>query len=250
MSRTYGWIKDVHDPRDRKFSVPAQIAAAPLPPSIDLRSLCPPVYNQERLGSCTANAIAAALEFDAMKQGQPAVIPSRLFIYYNERVMEGTVDQDAGAQIRDGIKSVATQGVCPESEWPYDISQYAVQPPQSCYTDAAKHLALVYESITQDLDDLRGALAANLPFVFGFDVYARFESEEVAQTGIVPMPRWPQRCIGGHAVMAVGYDDSKEMFLVRNSYGADWGQQGYFEMPYDYVDSDLASDFWQIRTVS
>ena len=160
-ARKYGWIRDLPDQRDRKFRLlRGTEAPTALPSSVDLRPHCPPVYDQGELGSCTANAIAAALEFDAARQGLAVNTPSRLFIYYNERVLEGTVGSDSGAQIRDGIKSIAQWGDCPETEWPYDINQFAIQPPQSCYSDAAKHLALVYESLDQDLNDLRGWTAS------------------------------------------------------------------------------------------
>jgi C1A family cysteine protease len=249
-SRKYGWIRDLPDQRDRKFKfLRGALAAAPVPPSVDLRGQCPPVYDQGDLGSCTANAIAGALQFDAARQGLPANTPSRLFIYYNERVLEGTVATDSGAQIRDGIKSVAQWGDCPETEWPYDVNQFAVEPPQSCYSDAAKHLAVLYESVDQDLDDLRGCLAAGFPFVFGFTVYQSFESEAVARTGVVPLPGWFERPLGGHAVMAVGYDDASSRFTVRNSWGPSWGDQGYFYFPYEYMTGRLSSDFWTIRTV-
>ena len=249
-TRKYGWIRDLPDQRDRKFKLALDASAAvALPSSVDLRPQCPPVYDQGELGSCTANAIAAALEFDAARQGLTVSTPSRLFIYYNERAMEGTVGSDSGAQIRDGIKSVAQWGDCPETEWPYDVSQFAVEPPQSCYDDAAKHLALVYESVNQDLNDLRGCLAAGFPFVFGFTAYASLESDYVARTGQVPMPHWFERAIGGHAVMAVGYDDASSTLTVRNSWGPGWGDGGYFYFPYAYMTSSLSSDFWTIRTV-
>src|SRR5581483_6823476 len=199
----------------------------------------------------TANAIAAAIEFDRLKQRLDDFMPSRLFIYYNERDMEGTVASDAGAMIRDGIKVVNQFGACMESEWPYDINQFTVKPPQAAYDSAMQHKALAYLSIPQNLFQLKGCLAAGFPFVFGFTVYESFESEQMAQTGIMTMPKPNEQSLGGHAVLAVGYDDNTQMFIVRNSWGADWGQGGYFMMPYTYMTSpDLADDFWTIRLVA
>jgi len=246
----YGWIPDLPDRRDHRFVAAAGEPAPPAPPHVDLRSGCPPVYDQGQLGSCTGNAIAGALEFERIKQGLNDFTPSRLFIYYNERVIEGTVASDSGAQLRDGIKSVATQGDCPETEWPYDISQFAVQPPAQCYTDAVKYGVVQYQSVAQDLADMRACLAAGYPFVFGFTVYESFESAAVAQTGQVPMPGWFERAVGGHAVVAVGYDDPTTVFIVRNSWGASWGDAGYFYLPYAYLaDANLADDLWTIRLV-
>jgi C1A family cysteine protease len=248
--RRYGWIRDLPDHRDRCYTAEPP-GFGPLPPSVDLRAGCPPVYDQGQLGSCTANAIAAALEFDRKKQGLPDFTPSRLFIYYNERAMEGTIASDSGAQIRDGIKSVATQGDCPEAEWPYDPAVFAVQPAAQCYADAVKYKAVQYAAVGQDERSVKTCLANGYPFVFGFTVFAAFESEPVAQTGQVPMPGLfagpPQ---GGHAVLCVGYDDATSMFTVRNSWGPDWGDKGYFYMRYQYLLSDqYADDFWTISLV-
>src|SRR5690349_8351692 len=113
----YGWLPDIPDHRDRLYAAPVELAGAP-PARADLRPQCPPVYDQGELGSCTANAIAGAIEFDRLKQKLADFTPSRLFIYYNERVIEHSVDSDSGAQIRDGIKTTAKLGDCPESEWP------------------------------------------------------------------------------------------------------------------------------------
>jgi C1A family cysteine protease len=247
----YGWIPDLPDVRDYSFAAPREVLVK-LPPSVDLRSQCPSVYDQGELGSCTANAIAAAIEFDLMKQKQKSIfIPSRLFLYYNERVMEGTVASDSGAQIRDGIKSVSKQGDCPENLWPYDVAKFAKKPPQTCYKSATKYTAVNYQSVTQDSNQLKGCLASGYPFVFGFTVYDSFESKTVAKTGNAPMPKKDEKTLGGHAVMAVGYDDSKQWFVVRNSWGPNWGMQGYFTLPYNYVgNSKLASDFWTIRVMS
>ena len=247
----YGWIPDLPDARDHLYAAPMAVAAA-LPPRADLRPECPPVYDQGQLGSCTANAIAAAVEFDQMKQTLPDVFaPSRLFIYYNERSIEGTVGQDSGAQIRDGIKSVGQQGDCPETEWPYVIARFAAKPPAKCYKDAVQYRALSYQRVAQNLPQMKGCLASGYPFVFGFTVYESFEGPQVAKSGIVPMPSTKERAIGGHAVMAVGYDDSKQMFIVRNSWGPSWGLKGYFLMPYAYLtQSGLSNDYWTIRVVA
>jgi C1A family cysteine protease len=247
----YGWIPDLPDHRDHIFLAPVPVLAA-LPPSVDLRPGCPAtVYDQGQLGSCTANAIAAAFEFDLGKQQLADFMPSRLFIYYNERRMEGTVDTDSGAMIRDGIKSLAKQGVCTEDAWPYNIPKFADQPPPECYTQATANRAVSYQRVPQVLNQLRGCLAHGYPFVFGFTVYESFESDEVARTGVVNLPAAGETALGGHAVLAVGYDDASARFLVRNSWGAGWGQAGYFTIPYAYLtDRGLASDFWAVVQVS
>jgi len=198
------------------------------------------------------NAIGAAIQFDRMKQNlSPDFIPSRLFIYYNERVMEGTVSIDHGAQIRDGIKSVAKQGVCPEKDWPYDISKFAMRPPPADYREALQSRAVGYSRLVQNANLLKGCLASGFPFVFGFTVYESFESQAVAPSGVVPMPSSGEQVVGGHAVLAVGYDDSTQRFIVRNSWNTNWGMAGYCTMPYAYVrDPNLADDLWTIRLIA
>ena len=258
--RYYGWSPDLPDHRDLLYAVPPPAAAKASSSVVDLRPGCPPVYDQGQLGSCTGNAIAGAIEFDLLKQKLSDFPPSRLFIYYNERVIEHDVPMDNGAQIRDGIKSVAAQGVCSEKTWPYsDKNQdpnpcpkcaYAKKPSTKAYNEAKKHLIKSYQRVPQDLTDLKGCLAEGYPFVFGFTVYASFESQAVANSGIVPMPAAGEKVVGGHAVLAVGYDDTKQQFIVRNSWGTNWGIAGYFMMPYAYLtDSNLADDLWTIRMV-
>jgi len=254
----YGWVKDTPDPRDLLFTASPVVAAKPLPKSADLRPGCPPVYNQLQVGSCTGNSIAGAFEFAQKKQLLADFMPSRLFIYYNERAIEHTTGQDAGAQIRDGIKTVVKQGVPPESDWPYSQNMAIVteKPDAKAYTDALQHKVIAYHRIsaTQSkawLTLMKSCLADGYPFVFGFTVYAAFESAQVAKSGIVPMPKKGEEVVGGHAVMAAGYNDAKKAVLVRNSWGAGWGIKGYFWMPYAYIsDHSLASDFWTIRGVT
>ena len=231
------------------YSAPEEVLAA-LPKKVDLKSKLPKVYDQGHLGSCTANAIGAAFEFDEMQSGAADFMPSRLFIYYNERAIEGTVDSDSGAMIRDGIKSVASDGVCPEPEWPYDVARFTRKPSAKCYQDARLDRAVSYQRLIQDLNQMKGCLASGYPFVFGFTVYESFESPGVARTGHAPMPRVGERAVGGHAVMAVGYDEAKQWFVVRNSWGTVWGIKGYFTMPYAYLlQPGLSQDFWTIRLV-
>jgi C1A family cysteine protease len=247
MTHAMGWRPQLNDQRDYRLALPM---AKPLPIWWNLRPYCPAVYDQGQLGSCTANAIAGLIEFDMIKQRLPSFTPSRLFIYYNERVMEGTTASDAGAIIRDGLKSVGTQGACPETDWPYDVNAFATQPPTRCYTDAKLDRAVSYYYVQQTLIAMQVCLAAGYPFVFGFTAYQELESDAVAATGILPMPKPRAAPIGGHAVMAVGYNDKQQRFYCRNSWGAGWGQGGYFTMPYNYLLSpNLAADFWTIRTV-
>jgi C1A family cysteine protease len=242
----YGWVPDRPDQRDQLYSA---IAAPPkkLPPKVDLSAGCSTVENQGQLGSCTANALVGNLEFLERKAGQVVSDLSRLFIYYNERAMEGTINEDAGAMIRDGVKSLVKLGVCTEKEWPYNIAKFAQKPPPACYKKAADHHVISYHRILS-LQQMRQCLAEGYPFVFGFSVYDAFESEAVAKTGILNLPKPGEKQLGGHAVCAVGYDDSTKRVLVRNSWGADWGLKGYFTMPYDYIsNNNLADDLWTIR---
>jgi C1A family cysteine protease len=248
--KRYGWIPDLPDRRDRVFAAPAATLRA-LPPRADLQPDCPPVYDQGALGSCTAQALAAALQFDQGRQGQrDAFTPSRLFIYYNERAIEGTIEEDAGAMLRDGIKSVAKQGAPHETVWPYLIPKFRARPPAAAYRDGQRHQALLYQRVPRLLEQMQGCLAEGYPFVFGFSVYESFESATVATTGAVPMPRPREALLGGHAVLAVGYDEPSQRFLVRNSWGPGWGRGGYFTMPYEYLlDAGLSDDFWTVRLI-
>jgi len=243
----YGWIPDLPDHRDLKYV--SLMSVDTLPVSVDLRPYCPPIYDQGNLGSCTANAISAAIEFDQFKQKLKfPFVPSRLFIYYNERVIEGSVKSDSGAMIRDGIKTVAKQGAPPEKYWPYIESKFRKKPTATSYKKATYYTVTKYQSVGQTVDEMKACLSSGFPFVFGFTVYESFESQTVAQTGIVSMPTPNESVLGGHAVLCVGYNDATQRFIVRNSWGDSWGQHGYFEMPYAYLaNPDLSDDFWVVN---
>ena len=243
----YGWLPDLPDQRDWLFPKVTATALQKLPSAVDLRGQCSPVENQGNLGSCTANALVGALEFLELKDGQPLVDLSRLFVYYNERALEGTVNQDSGAFLRDGIKSLAKLGVCLEKAWPYKVADFTKKPKAACYLQAKKHLISSYQRLAT-LDEMRACLAGGYPFVFGFTVYESFESKTVARTGVLNMPKPGEAVVGGHAVVGVGYDDKSKRFLVRNSWDTNWGKKGYFTMPYAYLaDRNLSDDFWTIR---
>jgi C1A family cysteine protease len=245
--RKYSWHPDLPDHRDLGYE--QRIKVARLPTSVDLTHYCSQVEDQGDLGSCTGNAIAGHLEFLEDEDGVPFKDISRLFIYYNERLMEGTVGQDAGARIRDGIKGLAKYGAAGEVVWPYDIKKFATKPPKAAYADGlTRKISSYYRIADGDLASMMDCLAQGFPFVFGFSVYEDFESAQVARTGLLRMPTSGERLLGGHAVLAVGYSQITRRVLVRNSWGPSWGRRGYFTMPFDYISSkNLANDFWTIR---
>ena len=242
----YGWLPDLPDHRDHPYQARRRTVRA-LPRSVDLRKHCSSIENQGALGSCTANALVGALEYLQIKNGRAATDLSRLFVYYNERAIEGTVSQDSGAMLRDGIKSLASLGVCAETLWPYAIARFAQRPPRVCFARALQHRITDYQRLST-LPDMRNCLASGYPFVFGFTVYESFESAAVAKSGVVNLPRSGEAVLGGHAVCAVGYDDRSRRFTIRNSWGRGWGMQGYCTMPYAYLaDRNLSDDFWTVQ---
>ena len=248
QGRKFGWKHDLYDPRDIKFKVTAPIA---LPPLFDLRPQCPPIYDQGQLGSCTANALGAAFQFEQMKQSKPNFIPSRLFIYYNERSIENSINDDGGAMIRTGIKTLVDAGVCPETMWKYNEGKFKSKPCPDCYATALDNQVQEYLRLSSNNTyDTKQCLVSGYPVIFGFTLYESFMTDDVANSGEVPIPLPNEAPIGGHAVLAVGYDDEKNSLIVRNSWGTSWGLNGYFYLPYWYINTPyVADDFWTIRLV-
>jgi C1A family cysteine protease len=244
--RRYGWKPSLPDLRDH-IADSSELAVLE---EVDPRAELPPIFDQGQLGSCTANAVAAAVEYDAKLNGSDPGPLSRLWIYYYERKLEGSpADQDTGAYGRDGFKVCKTLGVPLEEHWPYDIAKFAQEPPASLADDARQHRISNYRAVPRNLDSIKAVLSNRQTIAFGFTVYESFESQEVAQTGIVPMPSRNEKVLGGHEVLLVGYlKDEVNYGLVRNSWGTGWGLQGYFLMPWSYIlDANLASDFRTIR---
>ena len=242
----YGWRPDHPDARDRLY---ADIAQPPkrLPRRVDLRAWCPAVATQGSIGSCTAHALVGHLEFLTKKAGRRAVHLSRLFLYYNARVLEHTADADEGAMIRNGVKTLVKLGVCTETLWPYKVRRFAQKPPAPCYAQAVDHQVTSYHRI-RGLEQMRQCLAEGYPFVFGLTIFEAFEAEAIRHTGVLHLPKRGEKDCGGHSVCAVGFDDAARRLLVRNSWGADWGRKGYFTVPYNYVaNPKLADDFWTLR---
>ncbi len=202
MPRTiarFGWTPDLPDHRDQVYSI-ARTATEVVPAKMDLRKKCPPVTNQMSLGACTGHAIGAMMDFHARKQpGQASFVSSSLFIYYNERALEGTIRADAGAQIRDGVKVVSKLGTAPESLWPYSDANPGVfqrKPSKAAYTAAKKNVASSYQRLPRTLAAFRACLAAGNPFVFGFSVYESFDSDAVAKTGLLQLPKTGESMLG------------------------------------------------------
>lgn len=248
LGRVYGWKRDIITTSSKvlyhQFLIPGHQTAIQ---NVNLRPLMPPVYDQGKLGSCTANALACCYQYDQIKQKEPnPFMPSRLFIYYNERRCEGHVSTDSGAEIKDGVETLSTIGVCDEIMWTYDISKFAEEPPETCYTSALNHLCSSYRKIDQTQQQIKQALIEGYPVVCGIMVYESFEGKTVEQTGNVPLPNLTsEKLLGGHAITLVSFDDTTSTFGFRNSWGEGWGDKGYGTLPYSYVlDTGLASDFW------
>lgn len=228
-----GWIRDLPDHRDYKYSLPTQLE---LPPSTTLNHTT--IYNQGQLGSCTAQATSSAFQFL-----HPTYKPSRLFLYYNTRLLEGTIPYDSGASIRDTFKSLSQYGVAPEYTYPYNTLNFKRKPSPTAYKRALSHQALLYQSIPSSSYMLNACIAEGYPFVFGFSIFESFYTDSPYKV----VPQFNESFIGGHAVMCIGYTTTH--YICQNSWGLSWGDHGIFYLPISYITNpQLADDFWTLRS--
>ena len=246
MENLYSYKRDKNDERDFQFA--DNISPHPeiiLPKSVDLRLKCPQVYDQGKLGSCTANAGCTCR---IMLLNKPDINLSRLFLYYIERGIKGDVKEDAGASLRDTCKSIYKIGICEEEYMPYSVEKFSQHPSRHAIANANKYKILAYKALGT-LDEIKQNLVfRQQPVLMGMDVYESLKSDEVAKTGRMPLPKKDEKCLGGHAVLVVGYKETTKTYgflnqhkvksgylIVRNSWGSDWGDKGYLYMPYEYV---------------
>jgi C1A family cysteine protease len=268
-----GWLRDLPDFRDyteENEAIAPQLdtigvadpKAVSLPAKIDLRAWCSPIENQGALGSCTANAVVGLVEYFERRAHGKYLDASRLFLYKATRDLLHWTG-DTGAYLRSSMGALALFGIPPEEYWPYQIANFDKEPSAFCYSFAQNYQAISYYRLDPPgatpsalLTRIKTNLSAGLPSVFGFTVYSSIV--QAATTGQIPFPGPGEKVLGGHAVMAIGYDDAmkitntntgaqtKGALVIRNSWGGAWGDHGYGALPYDYVSKQLAVDFWSL----
>jgi C1A family cysteine protease len=261
--KRFGWLPDPLDHRDlrvnsapvkqalgetAKFAAKGGIKAKPvpkLPAKVDLSDQCTRIEDQGDIGSCTAQSVVGLVEYLWKQTYGKAVDASRLFVYKATRNLLGWTG-DTGAFVRSTIKAVRLFGTCPEDYWPYREPDFDNEPPAFCYAFAQNFKTIVYYRLDENVEALRASLAQGVPFAFGFTCFESLFNPDVEQTGLIPFPQSSETVIGGHAVMAVGYDHAKKHFIIRNSWGRGWGRNGYGYLPYEYFEQNLADDCWCI----
>jgi C1A family cysteine protease len=273
-----GWLPDYPDFRDytpetpevalilkkTKLGAPRRAKSVKLSNAKDLRTWCSPIEDQKDLGSCTANAGVGLVEYFEMKAYQKYIDASRLFLYKTTRNLLHLTG-DTGAFLRSTMGAMVLFGLPPEEYWPYTTKKadFDMEPPAFCYSFAGNYKAIKYVRLdpsgisTNDLlQRIKEYLDAEVPSMFGFVVYNSIY--QASNNGNIPYPCKGERQLGGHAVVAVGYDDNKKIknnqcetetngaLLIRNSWGTEWGEEGYGWLPYEYVLKGLAIDWWTL----
>lgn len=268
---SFGWIPDYPDVRDYtqenikiKPIVSKLTACQPdsvLPEKIDLRKWCSPIENQQNIGSCTANSVAAVVEYFENKTYGKFIDASRLFLYKTTRNLLHSTG-DTGAFLKSTLGALVLFGMPPEEYWPYNPSKFDDEPDAFCYAFAHNYRCISYFrhdppnlSKSEVLESIKKYLNSGIPSVFGFTVYQSIQLAD--QTGLIPFPTRNEKILGGHAIAAMGYDDEMEIegmtgqktkgaILIRNSWGEEWGLNGYGWLPYQYVLQGIAIDWWSI----
>lgn len=216
-----------------------------MPSLVDLRAQCSPVANQLDLNACTSFALGKGLrEYLQGKRKEKLVPLSPLFLYYETRRLRGKEGRDCGATLTDAMKALSGSGIAPETSWPYDMLQFDKKPTDEAY-QAARTYKLAGGLQLANLADIKKTLAKGTVVAFGMRVFSSYQY--VGPDGMLPMPETGDVFVGGHAVSAVGYDDQKKVLIVRNSYGEEFGDHGYFYMPYDYATAENVMDIWTAK---
>jgi C1A family cysteine protease len=253
MERKHGWIPDKIDQRDYLFKSIQKTPTTQLPNVIDMRKFMTTVEDQGKIGSCVANALVGAIEYlyvwKILKR-YSCLKPrdySRLFVYYWARQLDNIID-DGGCTIRSAIKTLVDYGVCRERTWSYQHDRWSLKPDEDATAEALKKRATDYYRVGT-LDELFSALADGYPVTFGAKLYQSFY---LAETGNIPIPLRDDVFAGNHAMLACGYNLDTETILVRNSWGTNWGINGYCEMPIKYFEpiGNLVQDCWVVRTTT
>lgn len=239
-----GWIRDKPDPRD--FRAKRQFGDY----CHDLRDtgFLPPIYQQYDTNACTSMSIGAAIEYMTKKEGKPEFKPSKLFIYWNARMLSNCTDRDDGAEIRDAFKSLSRWGSAPDADLPFLHQNIQREPPQKAYDDAKKEVITQYSRLSSTASDIMFTIMQGKPVVFGFEMYENLQDDDVIKTGNIKMPKGKH--LGGHCMLIVGVAKTGNYVIVRNSWGEEWGDKGYGTIPIDYIENDnLTGDFWTIDVV-
>jgi C1A family cysteine protease len=225
------------------------------PSSYDLTKtqFMPKVLDQGELGSCVDNAVSSILSFIEAKEGNGLELFSVLFLYYNAR---DDKNNDTGSEIRDCIKGLSNYGVCIDNLWPYVESKFKEKPNEQSWAEAKHRSADLQYARLITLDDMIHCISSGYPFAFGISLYGKEEDDIdldnlTSENPILNLPTKNETLIGGHALMAVGYDTERKIIKVRNSWGNDWCQNGYFDLPFDYItNDDLTDDIWTFRRIA
>lgn len=259
---TYGWIRQIPDRNDLHYSAPSPVPVA-MPSFRDLSQYGPPIFDQRKEGSCTANMGARLAYHAAVLSGTRAVfVPSRDGLYAQTLKLEDNFGWDAGASIRSTLKAIAKVGVWPEDQpgalanQPYNENGYRTEPSEESLAYGLQHQGLVYRDVQQKLDQIQAAIFYGFPVGFGMSICESFETDEVARTGIVPIPKRGEKVLGGHALTIEGYADigyrwvPPRHFFGPNSWEDAWGDHGFFAISYEHLlNPEHCSDFWVLQSI-